>query len=223
MTKRLLSSVIVAICAIGVLAQAPKTAPPAAPLPLDPLTPEEVTAAQHIATQDQRVHAIAGDNPRVVVTLFIAPKRGDQTEPAGRFADIVLHNDQEGGGARALVSLSTSSVVDVIRLTERNVPIGQGDIEIAAGLALESAGIQRLLGGQEAARTFHVARGPANRQTMNENRIEGVSDRGVDPDDPCTTHRCVALFFRSQNRYVLANQIVDLTTRRVYVTERARP
>jgi hypothetical protein len=217
--------VLFLILVLGAASALPQPAPPrAGPLPLDPLTPAEETAAQRIAIQDSRVREIAGANPRAIVILFIAPKSGDQTEPAGRFAEVVLHNDAEGGGARVLVNVSGQSVVDVDRLTERNVPIGQSDIDLAASLALESAVVQRLLGGPETARTFRVARGPATTETLNENRIEGVSDRGIDPDDPCAIHRCVALFFRSQNRYILMNQVtVDLTARRVYVREGARP
>jgi hypothetical protein len=222
MTRKFPLAVFIAFISFYAFAQG---APPqGGPLPLDPLTPAEQTAAQRIAVQDQRVRAIAGQSPRAVITLFIAPKRGDQTEPAGRFAEVVVHNDAEGGGARVLVNLGGQSVVDVVRLTERNVPIGPGDIDLAASLALESGVVQRLLGGPEAARTFHVALRAADRATMNDNRIEGVSDRGIDPDDPCSTHRCVALFFRSRNRYILMNQVsVDLTARRVYVREGAQP
>ena len=219
MARRCLISIVIAALASASFAQAPRS-----PLPLDPLTPAEQERAQKIAMSDQRVRAIAGENMRPVVTLFIAPKRGDQTEPEGRFAEVIVHNETEGGGARVLVNLNAASVVDVVRLTERYVPIGPDDVARAASLALESAAVQRLLGGPEAARTFRPATGPATRETINENRIEGVPDRSPDPDAPCSTHRCVGLFFRSRNRYVAINQVtVDLTTRRVYVREGARP
>lgn len=217
MTRLFLSAALLCFMAFEVFAQAP---PPSGPRPLDPLTPAEQAAAERIALQDQRVRSFVGENGRPVVTLFIAPKHGDQTEPSGRFAEVIIHNDTDGGGARVLVNLSGQSVADMERLTERNVPIGQSDIDRAAALALESAPVRRLLGGDDAARSFHVAHGPATRETINENRIEGVSDRGIDPDDPCATHRCVALFFRSRNRYLAMNQVsVDLTARRVYVRE----
>ena len=217
MTRHALSATLLCLMASGVFAQAP----PSAPRPLDPLTPAEQATAEKIALQDQRVRSLTGENGRPVVTLFIAPKRSDQVEPAGRFAEVIIHNDGEGGGgARVLVSLSGQSVAEVERLTERNVPIGQSDIDRAAALAIESAPVRRLLGGDEAARSFRVAHGPATREAINENRIEGVSERGIDPEDPCSTHRCVALFFRSRNRYIAMNQVtVDLTARRVYVRE----
>lgn len=208
--------VFVAVMATGALAQTP----PPARLPLDPLTPAEQERAQTIALSDERVRSIAGPNIRVIVTLFIAPKRGTQSEPEGRHAEVIVRNESEGGGAQVLVSLSGASVVDVVRLTERNVPIGPSDIELAAALALEQESVQRLLGGAEAASTFRVALRAATRETRNENRIEGVPARSPDPEDPCSIHRCVALFFRSQGRYIAMNQVtVDLTARRVYVRE----
>lgn len=215
MPGRHLTILILVILSLDALGQ------PSRPLPLDPLTPAEVASAQQIVTRDQRVSAIAGESPRVIVVQFIAPKSQERNaEPSGRFAEVVVHDDRQGGGARVLVNLGTSSVVDVVRLTERNVPIGPSDIELAASLALENNAVQRVLGGPEVARSFRVARRAATRETMNDNSIEGVSDRGIDPDDPCTTHRCVTLFFRTRGRYVAINQVtVDLTDRRVLVRE----
>jgi hypothetical protein len=222
MARRSFALLLVLVLAAGALAQAKP--PTQQPLPLDPLTPAEVAAARQIVAKDDRVIAIAGENPRVVVVLFIAPKSRENGEASGRWADVVVHNDRENGGARVLVNLTAGSVADVVRLTERNVPIGPGDVEAAAALALESGSVQRILGGPEAARAFRVAHGAMTRETVNESRIEGVSDRGADPDDPCTTHRCVALFFRTRGRYIAINQVtVDLTERRVYVREGAQP
>lgn len=219
MTRTSIAFILVTSMAAGALAQTPR-----APLPLDPLTPAEVERAEQIATGNPRVREVAGPNLRPVVTSFIAPKRGAQSEPDGRFAEVVVHNETEGGGARVLVDLGAGAVVDVVRLTERYVPIGPNDIERAASLALESPAVHRLLGGAETARTFRVARGAATRATREENRIEGVPTRSPDPDDPCSRNRCVTLFFRSRNRYIAMNRVtVDLTARRVYVREGGRP
>ncbi|HEX7830567.1 MAG TPA: hypothetical protein VF787_12980 [Thermoanaerobaculia bacterium] len=187
------------------------------PLPLDPLTPREVASAGDIAMKDQRVIAFAGEQPRVIYVHFISPKQSrEDGEPTGRFAEVVVHNDRESGGARVLVDLGRGAVVDATRLTERNVPIGPSDIEMAATLARESSAVQRILGSADAARKFQVARRGVARN-LREDAIEGVADRGVDPDDPCTTHRCVTLFFRSGGQYIAINQVtVDLTARRVY-------
>jgi len=218
MSGRFLSLVLVAVLAASAAGQT-KT-----PATLDPLTPEEVAAARDIVSKSDRVTAIAGQNPRVILVQFISAKSREKGEAYGRWADVFVHNDKENGGARVLVNLTAGSVADVVRLTERNVPIGPGDVEAAAALALESGSVQRILGGPETARTFRVAQGVARRETANENRIEGVSDRGVDPDDPCTIHRCIALFFRTRGRYIAINQVtVDLTARRVYVREGAQP
>lgn len=227
MNVRFLSTVLAAMLAIGAIAQTTQTKRPTAagPLPLDPLTPEEVASAGQIAVKNERVVAIAGSSARVVVVQFIAPKRSQQSEPSGRNAEVIVHNDRENnGGARVLVDLSGGVVTDVVRLTERNVPIGPSDIEAAASLALQHQGVQRLLGGPEAARTFRVSRGPVVRSAIQENLVQGVSNRGVDPDDPCTIHRCVTLFFRSGGRYIAINQVnVDLSARRVDVREEVRP
>jgi hypothetical protein len=220
MSSKLRWSIVVALFAVSALAQTVAPPPPAV-LPLDPLTPAEVTSAQQIATRDQRVRNLAGDNPRVIVVQFIAAKRG-HPEPFGRWAEVIVHNDALGGGARVLVNLSGGSVADVVRVTERNVPIGVSDVELAAALALDNARVQQLLGGRIAARFFPVGRGAVTRERINENRIDGVHHRGVDPDDPCTIHRCVTLFFRQRGRYILMNQVtVDLTARQVMVREQA--
>jgi len=226
MTRRFSFLLIVVLLAFGSLAQ-PRPPTPAGPLPLDPLTPAEVAAAQQIATKHERVVAVAGPSPRIVTVQFISVKASASggAEPNGRWADVIVHNDRDLGGARVLVNLSTNSVAEIVKLTERNVPIGQGDVETAASLAVENAAVQRLLGGADVARTFRAGNGPTPREALNQNRIQGVSDRGVDPDDPCTTHRCVALFFRTRGGYVATNQVtVDLTLRRVYVRgEGGRP
>ncbi len=218
MLRRFVSTLVSFLC-LCAYAQ-PSPPPTSRPLPLDPLTPAEVASAGEIVRKDQRVVAAAGDQPRVVLVQFIAPKLTSNAEPSGRFAEVVVHNDRAGGGARVLVNLGTSSVADVVRLTERNVPIGDSDVEMAASLALQSGEVQRLLGGPEAARRFSVSLRATNRDTALQNAIEGVSDRSWDPDDPCSTHRCVGLFFRSRGQYFASNQVtVDLTDRRVLVRQ----
>jgi len=226
--RKILSAVILVCIVSGARAQAPPRAPAPnrdnSPRPLDPLTPAEQQAAARIAMENSRVRGIAGASPRVVAVQFISVKRGEQTEPAGRWAEVFVHNESDGGGARVLVDLANASAADVISIPERKVPIGPSDIDAAASLALESATVRRILGGDAVARSFRAAHAPALREQSDQNRIEAVPLRGADPDDPCTLHRCVALFFRTRGHYVALNQVVvDLTARRVYTSEGGRP
>jgi hypothetical protein len=198
-------------------------APGRPPLPLDPLTPADEALAQRLARDDAKVKEWA-PNGRLIYVQFISVKRPGPDgrvpdEPTNRYADVLLHNDEQKYGVRVLVDLTVSRVVDVLKVSEPLTDVGSSDVELAAGLALSNSTVLKLLG--PAARTFRVATTAINRETMNQNLILGVRTVGSSPDDRCTIHRCVVLFFRSNNRYLLMNQVtVDLTDRQVDV---ARP
>lgn len=193
------------------------------PLPLDPLADEEIAKAEQIARGDGRVREIA-PNGRKITVQFISAKVPDANgriaaEPVDRFAQVLLHNDERKVGARALVNLSTGKVVDVVTVPENLVDLGDSDIEIAAGLALENPRVRELVGA--ANHRFHVPKGRLTREVMNDDIIMGVRTVGGAGLDPCTRDRCVVLFFRSAGRYIAMNQVtVDLTQRRVFVTGR---
>jgi hypothetical protein len=197
------------------------------PLPLDPLTDEEQRIAERIATADVRVHKFLGDSGRLIYVQFISVKpraaSGDApSEPSGRYAEVLFHIDPDRGGVRALVDLTASQVADVVQLPEQSVAINQTDVELAARIALADAQVRKLLGDR--ADAFRVLTNPLTADNANSDYIEGLRTVGVAPDDPCTKHRCVILFFSSKNRYLLADQeiLVDLTAKKTIVRPRNR-
>jgi hypothetical protein len=220
-----------AFCLAGILclltvpaaAQSPVTAPQRV-LPLDPLTPEERTVGEEIARANDRVREfLAKGRSQLIYVEFIAVKRdGAQAEPSGRFADVLFYRYDDDAGLRVLVDLGARIVADIVPVPGHSVPLTFDEVQEAARLALASGEVARLLGDN--AGSFRPARGPATREQMNENRIEGLRTLGSTPDDPCTRDRCVVLFFRTRNRYIAMNRVVvDLTTNRVMVNNGAQP
>ncbi|MEO8036889.1 MAG: hypothetical protein ABI837_20845, partial [Acidobacteriota bacterium] len=188
-------------------------AQPTAPLPLDPLTPEEVRVAERVVREDGRVRELAGPNGRLIYVQFISVKRGspaspEANEPTGRSAEVVLHNDANGGGVRALIDLTAGRVVDAARMPEASVPISTSDVEMAVQLALADPSVRRLLG--ERAQTFHVLSGALTEESLSGNYIEGLHTVGVLSTDPCTRERCVILLFNSGDEELFNDQQITV-------------
>lgn len=192
------------------------------PLPLDPLTLEERTTADSVASRDGRVRELlAGTRFIRVNTDFIAVKEANrQTEdlPARRTAEVLFYDYSNDVGLRILVGIAERRVLDLVKVPGRSVPINRSEVEQAARLALADPRVVGLF-GREAPR-FHVASGAAMGEEIQSPRIEGLRVVGADDNDPCFRHRCVVLFFRVNNRYVNMNRVsVDLTAQRVLLTE----
>jgi hypothetical protein len=212
----------------AVLISGPATAQPTGPLPLDPLTPDEVRLAERVAREDARVRQLVGGNGRLIYVQFISVKLNQGAgeaakEPTGRHAEVMFHIDPDRGGVRTLVDLTGSRVVDAVRVPERSVPIGQSDVEQAAQIALADAKVRRLLGDR--ADSFRPLSGAITAANASGNYVEGLHTIGVSPNDPCSRHRCIILLFTSNNRPFLTDQqvTVDLTTKKTMVEPRDRP
>jgi len=208
--------------ALPLLAQQPREAPVMRVLPLDPLTPAERAAGEEIARGNERVREfLAKGRTRTIYSEFIAPKLNRGDEPSGRYADVLFYRYEDDAGLRVLVDLAAHAVVDIAPVAGRSVPLTAAEVEEAARLALANADVVRLLGPE--AGSFRPAFAPATRETINDNRIEGLRTLGGSPDDPCTRDRCVVLFFRTHNRYIAMNRVVvDLTAQRTLVNGRNR-
>lgn len=187
-------------------------------LPLDPLTPAERAAGEELARGNDKVREfLAKGRTRAIYSEFIAPKLNRGDEPSGRYADVLFYRYDDDAGLRVLVDLGARAVVDMAPVAGHSVPLTAAEVEEAARLALANAEVARLLGPE--AGTFRPALAPANRDTINDNRIEGLRTLGGSPDDPCTRDRCVVLFFRTHNRYIAMNRVVvDLTAQRTLVS-----
>ncbi|HEV2853475.1 MAG TPA: hypothetical protein VHC97_11790 [Thermoanaerobaculia bacterium] len=194
----------------------PQSAP--APLPLDPLTPEERQAASSIAYADARVSSFLGSGRnRQIYADFISVKWGSASDqPSGRYADVLFYRYVDDLGIRALVDLTAGAVLDVAHVNGESVPITTEEVQEAANLALADPRVAQLFGGTVP--PFVVATGPATEEDLNTNRIEGLRTVASSTEDPCFQHRCIVLFFRMNNRYVHMDEVVvDLTTQTVNV------
>jgi len=227
MRRRLWIAMFLVLIPVLVTAQQPSPMQPLPPMPLDPLTPDEVRLAQRVTGEDSRLHEWAGGNGRLIYVQFISvkpasPQPQRSIEPSGRFAEVLIHVDPDGGGIRALVDLTAAHVIDAVRLPEQSVPIGQSDVELAAQIALDDPNLRRLLGNQ--ADMFHFLKGPVTRESESGNLIEGLHTIGVG-DDPCAKHRCVVLLFISNGRYLFQDQqiTVDLSARKLMLITPPRP
>ncbi len=194
------------------------------PLPLDPLTEQERDIATRLVREDARVKEALGPGPtRLIYVDFIAIKSpADSNSPAEqpprRRVDALFYRYDKNIGIRALVDLERRAVVDVVRVSGNSVPINVEEVEEAARLARADPRVARLVG--ERLSQFRVATRSASADDLRADRIEGLRTLGTSPEDPCTRHRCVVLFFRSNNRYEFMNRVVvDLTSQKVQVRE----
>lgn len=193
------------------------------PLPLDPLTDSERARAETIARADSRVRPFLAGRTQLIYVEFLAVKRDEsREEPTRRHADVLFYGYESNSGLRVLVDLAANSVVDTAKVAGTSVPISQAEIEEAVQIALGSSAVRRLAGSR-----LSTFRGATNDRSI-QNRIEGLRTLGAGPTDPCTTGRCVELFFRTgergRNRYLFLHQvIVNLTTRETAVLPSAAP
>ena len=188
---------------------------------LDPLTPDEESAAERIARGDNRVKEIFGEREvRLVSATPVLIKKGESPEKIDvhqRVIEIVLFRPEPEVGARVLVNLPQNSVADVERIDSRQVPFTPDDLKDAFQLALRDPQVQKALGSE--AQSFHV-QGQRNAPPADasENVVSGLPIRSSDPKDPCSKHRCLQLFFRRGTDFLSEPVVtVDLTAKHVSV------
>lgn len=215
--RSVMSAIAAVLVALAVAAQQPP--PTAAPLPLDPITPEEERNAVAIAQGNRHVRELLGSSFHLVYALSIAPKlTPNDNEPRGRHADLLYIRSERGGfGVRVLVDLIARNVVSAVRVARPKVPLGTGDVEDALRVALQDPALRELLGAH--ASSFHVLSGPIGPETVAADFVEGMHHVGVSPTDPCTTNRCVILLFNSGGHLIMQDRqiLVDLDAQRVRV------
>ena len=131
-----------------------------APLPGDPLTPEEARTIVRVATEYARAKGfgadlvlvavdLAGDKPEGTHAVEITP------EVAGRRGEVLFFGYEKNEGVRVVVDLARNDAVNIARIPAQAVPIGREEVERAAKLALADAEVARILGGNAA--RFQVA------------------------------------------------------------------
>lgn len=188
------------------------------PLPLDPITEKESRAAENIALLDPRIEEALGRPYKVIYIQSIAPKlRPDEREPNGRYADLLLLRGDNSLGLRVLVDLIASTVVDFDRVRGTSVPLGTADVVEALELAKASPEVKRLVGARLP--NFRVLDRPITPELAASDYVGGMRHVGIEPADPCTQNRCVALLFTSGGSFIARDHhiLVDLNTRRVQI------
>ena len=200
----------------------PRQPPSSERAALDPLTQEEEATALRIARADGRVkEALAVDNVRVVSVIPVLIKRGDSPEKLDlhqREIEVTLFQPQTEVGARVLVNLREGSIASLQRLSSAQVPFTNDDLKEAFQLALRDAQVQRALG--PAAESFRIEseRPPTATAAVPENVVSALPVRSNDPNDPCSKHRCLELFFRRGTDYLNEPIVtVDLSAKHVTV------
>lgn len=192
--------------------------PPRTPQPLDPLTAAERQQAGDVARADGRVkELLGGGRTRLVYVDFIAIKPPNASAAPdspvkplaiGRHADVVFYRYDDDSGVRALVDLQQRAVVQASRIESAEVPLNAEDLSDSMALALKSDAVTLLLGAD--AKTFQTqdsGRGGVRVRNI----VRGLRVVASSDSDPCWKHRCVQLFFRRGDVYLIDSVVVDLT------------
>jgi hypothetical protein len=190
---------------------------------LDPTTKDEEAIAERIARNDGRVKELLGEAGVRLVSVTPVLLKMDSPEKldvALRQIEVVLFRPQGEVGARVVVNLRQNGVVAVNRLSSDQVPYTRDDLTDAFELAMRDAEVLKALG--PAAQTFRPRTGPLEQgATAQQNLVGGLPVRSPDPNDPCSTHRCLRLTFRRGNDYLSEPiVVVDLTAKHVSVEKR---
>lgn len=178
-----------------------------APLPLDPLTPQETRAAQRLAQADSRVRDLVGDRRHAVGPIDFLALKPDSAGPPEtlpiRGALVHFYVYDGDYGVRALVDLSRRAVVRVERIERGPAPISPQEVATAKRMGLADPRVRQALGRQ-----------------MDEFRVHWLGHRPDDGADPCSRHRCLLLVFSRGTRYLMRPRVVvDLTDQVVRVSE----
>ena len=173
---------------------------------LQPLTAAEIDQATAALQRDDRARAHLATNQRVQ-TVLVERHEEDKGVPTGqRRVEVVLYNYDTNETTSAVVALGPEPRVENLAVTRGQPPgVGTQEVEEAQRLALAHPTVQAEL----------RATGLAGRES--ELFVTHMRVQAAAPDDPCSTHRCVVLFFNTRNAVLGIEPIVDLTTREVRV------
>jgi hypothetical protein len=161
---------------------------------LEPLTPREERQAVNALVQDVGV----GDQQVEVVSV------DRHEEDDQRSADVILYNYDTEETIAGVVSLEPRPVVEEVAVTpEQALGLGAEEVEQAQQLALADPTVQAEL----------RAIGVTERELI----ITHLRFETELPDDPCSTDRCVLLFFNTAEAALDLQPIVNLTTGEVAI------
>lgn len=168
----------------------------------DPLNVQEIALARSVLLTSATVRQSLGGNPYYAI-VNVERHIESKGAPAGRRADVILYNYTTNETISAVVSLAAPPRVDALRVTrDLPPPLGAEEADAAKQLALADAAVRTRL------QTAGVA---ASDPALIVTHLFG---RAEDTRDPCSTNRCVVLFFNTRTAF-LFSAAVDLTERRV--------
>jgi Cu2+-containing amine oxidase len=168
--------------------------------PLDPLTSTEIEQAKKTVLGDARMRQAIGisSSYRIVNIERHEEDKGIAAVGARR-ADVIMYNYATDETITCVVNLGSNPQVDTIIIT-RDVPsaLSPEEVDEAKRLALADPIVRARLGSAGIAErsliiTFLLAR-----------------------DAPCSTHRCLMLFFNTQDAALDITVVVDLRAQRVF-------
>lgn len=173
---------------------------------LQPLTAEEIDQAITVLERDGRVRTRLAKGHRIR-TVLVERREEEKGAPSGRRrADVVRYNYDTKETISAVVTLGPEPQVDHLTVTRGQPPgLGTEEIEEAKQLALAHPTVQAEL----------RAAGQAGRES--ELIITHIRVQAATRGDPCSTDRCVVLFFNTRDAVLDIEPIVNLTTREVTV------
>jgi Cu2+-containing amine oxidase len=173
---------------------------------LQPLTAAERNQAITVLQSDERASTRLARNQRVR-TVFVERREDDKDAPTGqRRADVVFYNYDTNETISAVVTLGPRPQVEHLTVTPNPPPgLSTQEVQEAQQLALTHPTVQARL----------QTAGLAGRES--ELFITHMGVQAAAPSDPCSTHRCVVLFFNTRNAVLNIEPIVDLTTGEVRV------
>ncbi len=149
------------------------------------------------------------------------PLTGDEQAVAERIARSDARVKELLGEAGVRLVSATPVLIKTERLASDQVPFTNDDLADAFQLAMRDPEVLKALGPE--ARTFRPRTGPPGPPTAAapQNTVGGLPVRSPDPNDPCSTHRCLRLTFRRGTDYLSEPiVVVDLTAKHVSVEKR---
>jgi hypothetical protein len=187
---------------------------------LDPLTQAERVLAVRLVTGDQRVRRFAGrrQTDASYVELLIQ-KPAQPGERPSRTAEVLMTAiGGEPGGVRAIVDLTSQTVLEVSRAPgvrpafvqpghgRQTVPISRREAEYARAVVLRDAGLRQML------RAPREGVSPEPEAPM---RLEELTTEFLPittPEELCPSGRCLEILFRRGRGYLTTRAVVELST-----------
>ena len=186
-------------------------------------TAEERQAAEKATRGDPRVRAILGAGQLRVAAGDVAVDKGEaeafltgkSERPPGKRVIVLVFNVQSNKAARAVVSLPEYRLLAVERAPPDDMPLVREDAEQALALAKADPALRRAVGDT------------LDRYTIlepgSEERVPFAAQvlplRNSNRRDACSVDRCLALIFRTEDGYLSIIAQVDLTRRKVAVSQ----